>query len=383
MKKLKLLYIDFYMPHLLKDIDYPVGGAAVEWYAWIKGFFLNNQKVGVLTFKGARAYIDKILEFDIIESYSLNEGIRILRWLYKRFPAVYKAVSEYQPDFLIQECAGFDTGLMAYIGKKIKIPFIYRVANDMDTDERYKERLSKLQQVSYNFGLKHAYAIICQNNYQYERLKEKYPLKNMAIIHNPYFYEGELPAIQNQNERRYIAWLGVFQHQKNLPALLDIVENLKEVQFRIAGKSGNHLDEGTSNALSKLRDCDNVKFVGYLKRTEVIPFLSNAYALLNTSHYEGFSNTFLESFLAGTPVITTSKVDPDNIIYNNCLGFIAKDYNEIPNLIVSIIKSNDYNKIAQSCRQYVLKKHDPRILAQRFVEILNDLNKGLRRLEEK
>lgn len=360
------------MPYLLRDTDYPVGGATIEWYAWIKGLTSNNHKVGVLTFKGACEHIDRNLEFDIVESYGLNEGIRVLRWLYKRLPAFYNAVREYNPDFLIQECAGFETGLMAHIGQKMKIPFIYRVANDMDTDERYKERLCKYQQVAYNFGLKHADAIICQNNYQLERLKEKYPIKKIAIIHNPYFHEGDLPLIKNQTERKYIAWLGIFQHQKNLPALLEITRSLKDVDFWIAGKAGNRLDDDTKTALNSLNNCNNVKFIGYLQRHEIIDFLSNAYALLNTSHYEGFSNTFLESFLAGTPVITTDKVDPDNIIYNNNLGIIAKDHTEIPGLIRSIVNSgNFYNDIAKSCRQYVLREHDPKMLAQKFIEVLS------------
>jgi len=359
------------MPYLLKDTDFPVGGATVEWHAWIKGLLSNNQKVGVLTFKGARKYINKAVGFDIVESYGLNEGARVLRWFYKRFPAIYNAVREYQPNFLIQECAGFETGLMAFIGSKMKIPFIYRVANDMDADDRYKKRLHKYQQMAYRFGLKHADAIICQNNYQYERFKRKYPLKKISIIHNPYYNAGVLPAIRSHNERKYIAWLGIFQSQKNLPALLEIVESLPGIEFWLAGRSGNHLDNDTKLALNKLNQCSNVKFVGYLKRTEIIHFLSNAYAMLNTSHYEGFSNTFLESFLAGTPVITTDKVDPDNIIYNHKLGLIAKDYAEIPSLIISIIKNNNYDIIAQTCRQYVLREHDPKILANRLIEILS------------
>ena len=66
MKRLRILYVDYFLPYLIKDADYPVGGAAVEWYAWIKGLVANNFQVGVLTFKGAREYIGRSMEFDII-----------------------------------------------------------------------------------------------------------------------------------------------------------------------------------------------------------------------------------------------------------------------------------------------------------------------------
>jgi len=367
-RRLKLLYLDFFMPYLLRDANYPVGGATVEWYAWLKGFIANNQKVGVLTFKGAKEYINKQLEFDIVETYGMDEGIPKLRLIYRRYPALLNAVREYNPDYLIQECADINTGLMACIGRRLKIPFVYRVANDMDTDERYKARLSKWRQIVYQFGLKHADTIICQNNYQYESLKKRYDNKRISVIHNPFHYEGDLTAIRALNERRYVAWLGIFQHQKNLPVLLEIVRCLRNVEFRIAGKEVNSTDLETKKALNSLAECNNVKFVGYLKRTEIFSFLSNAYALLNTSHYEGFSNTFLESFLSGTPVVTTEGVDPDNIIRKNNLGKISKNYYTLPDLITSLINGNDYEHITRRCRQYVLKEHNPELLARKFIE---------------
>jgi len=370
MKKLRLLYIDFDIPYLIKDIDYPIGGAAVEWYAWINGLIANNHEIGMLTFKGAKEYIGKSVDFDIVETYGLDEGIPKLRWLYKRYPAIFRAAKQYNPNYLIQECAGFITGLMAFIGKRLNIPFVYRVANDMDTDNRYKDRLSRFEQVLYQYGLKHANSIICQNKYQYENMIKKYPLKKIAIIHNPFYYNSELPEIKKSTEREYVAWLGLFQHQKNLPALFEVAKNLKDIEFRITGEPQNHLDDVTKAALNLLKQCKNVKFMGYLKRKEIIPFLSQAYALLNTSHYEGFSNTFLESFLSGTPIVTTCKVDPDNIIANNNLGSVTKDYAEIPDLLVTLMKNRDYDDIAQRCRKYVLEHHNPKILAQKFVESL-------------
>jgi|GEM_PF-1288645 len=369
-KGMKLLYLDFNLPYLIKDMDYPVGGAAVEWYAWIKGFVSNNHGVGLLTFKGAKRYINKELSFDIVETYGIDEGIPKLRLFYKRIPAIFLAVQRYKPDYLIQECAGFETGLMAFIAKVLGIPFVYRVANDIDTDGRYKERLTRYQQIAYLFGIKHADIILCQNNYQYKKIKEMFPDKNVAKIYNPYFNDGPLPGLVRKKDRRYVAWIGIFQKQKNLPALLEIARRSPDIEFLVAGSPCLTLDDETASALNKLKECRNVRFVGYLKRSEIIPFLSNAYALLNTSHYEGFSNTFLEAFLAGTPVVTTRKIDPDDIISNNGLGVISDDYDAIPALLFSLIKDRYYDDIPPRCRDYVLKNHDPAVLASRFINIL-------------
>lgn len=363
------------MPHLLKNIDCPepLGGATVEWYGWIKGLLANGHEVGVLTFKGAKEYIGKDIEFDILETYVLNEGIPKLRWVYKRYPALINSVKEYNPDYIVQECAGYLTGMMAYIGKKLKIPFIYRVANDMDTDDRYKERLSKCEQIIYQYGLNNSNFIICQNNYQYEKLRRKFPEKKVTTLHNPCYYCcEELRNVKIKSNKKYIAWLGIYQYQKNLPALYEIVKSSQDIEFRIAGKIVADVDTNTKSALNLLKKCKNVKFVGFLKRTEVIPFLTSAFALLNTSHYEGFSNTFLESLLAGTPIVTTSNIDPDNIIADNNLGLIAKNYSEIPGLLSLLVKKDDYNHLSQRCIEYVLENHDPKLLAKKFIENLNE-----------
>jgi len=281
---MKILYPDFKMPYLIKDADYPIGGATVEWYSWIKGFEENNCDVGVLTWKGSKSYCENS-DIQFIESYCPNKGIRKLRWLYYRIPILYKAIKQYKPDVIIQECAGSDTGIMAFMATIIGVPFIYRVANDMDIDDRLKKMLSFRDRLLFSFGLKYSSAILCQNSYQYENLLSKFDKSKIHIIYNP-IYNDRINSINDFSKRNFVAWVGLFQYQKNLPALYEVATSLPDIEFHIAGrKSSNNLDEDTNNALIKLGNCKNVKFVGYLKRKEIGPFLSKAYALLNTSHY--------------------------------------------------------------------------------------------------
>ena len=361
------------MPFLLKDADYPVGGATVEWYAWIKGLEANNCEVGILTLKGANKYIGNNDRIIFVETYDLKAGIRKLRWLY-RLRILYKAVKRFNPDYIIQECAGFETGIMAYIGKKLNIPFIYRVANDIDTDPRINRRLNYRQRIFFRYGLKHSSAIFCQNNYQFKRIKEILPNTVNIIIHNPFYNNGELPQIKEFSDRFYIAWIGIFQYQKNLPALYNVVKEAPDMMFKIAGRNTNSaLDESTQKSLEGLRKCNNVEFVGYLKRTEILPFLAQAYALLNTSHYEGFSNTYLESLAVGTPIITSTKADPDYIISKNNLGKVVNDFAEFNNAINIIIENQQFDALSERCRRYLFQNHDPVSLSKNLINYLKML----------
>ena len=107
----------------------------------------------------------------------------------------------------------------------------------------------------------------------------------------------------------------------------------------------------TKNVLTELKQTTNVEFVGYLKRGEIKSFLSKSIALLNTSFNEGFSNTFLEAWALGVPVITTQNVNPDEIVNKYNLGKVANGYDQLPDLIKLIIAydNTEYNKLALHC----------------------------------
>ena len=74
-----LLYVDFEIPYLLKDADYPVGGTAVEWNNWINGFLEIGVDIKLLTWKGATQFINSEQRFEIVEAYTRSKGIPKLR----------------------------------------------------------------------------------------------------------------------------------------------------------------------------------------------------------------------------------------------------------------------------------------------------------------
>ncbi len=141
------------------------------------------------------------------------------------------------------------------------------------------------------------------------------------------------------------------------------------MEYRIGGFFPPHTTEDMKAIVKSISSQPNVKMVGFLKRNEVIPFFSKAVALLNTSHYEGFSNTFLESWLAGTPVVTCS-IDPDNIISTNRVGMVAKEYAEIPTLLKKLRTSKRYQFLARRCRDYVIQNHNAGNIAKAFIDSL-------------
>lgn len=136
------------------------------------------------------------------------------------------------------------------------------------------------------------------------------------------------------------------------------------------------MDSDTEGALASLKKLSNVEFAGYLPRKQVPRFLSKGVALLNTPHYEGFSNTFLEAFSVETPVIVPEKMDPDCIIAENKLGMSVSNNSDFSQLIKSLYgDKNSFNEISERCQKYVYKNHDPKKLAERFVKVISEVKR--------
>ncbi len=163
---MKFLFVDFTLPHLLRDAEFPVGGWAVELLSWLKALNASGRRAGVLTWKGANDYVGPQDVCDLVETYDPKQGIRVVKYAYSYIPKMVAAARRYQPDAIIQACAGIQTGMMAHVAGRLGVPFGHRIASDSDSDDRYKDRLPWFEQLGFQYGLNRAATILCQNAYQ-------------------------------------------------------------------------------------------------------------------------------------------------------------------------------------------------------------------------
>jgi len=370
---MRILFHDFDIPFLWKDAAHPIGGAAVELQVWLEGLSYHECQLGVLTFKTAKGYyqLSKKPDFDIIETYHVDKGLPFIRWIYYRIPLLYRATKRWKPNCIVKEVAGLSTGIIALICSILGIPLIYRVANDIEVDDRYKSTMPRYAQLAFQYALKTASGIVCQNHYQLQGLSHRFKDKPMTVLYNPFKVEGNGP-LSKRNERSYVAWVGIFQRQKNMEALLKVVKLLPRVKFKIAGVISKTADPKTIKVIDQLKECNNVEFVGYVVREQLRGFLSNSILLLNTSHYEGFSNTFLEALSNGTPICTTTAVDPDSIVQKFGLGKVAKNHEQLHISVDAISTLNEvqYHSLSRSCLQYIQKHHNPEILGSNLIDFI-------------
>ncbi|HEY1614954.1 MAG TPA: glycosyltransferase family 4 protein [Rhizomicrobium sp.] len=370
---MKLLFIDFTLPYVLHNAEYPAGGWATELQNWIEGLTAHGHRSGVLTWKGAKDYVGAGSPCDLIDTYDPAKGLPVFKYFYSYIPSLLSAARRYQPDIVIQSVAGVHTGIMAFVARRLGVPFVHRVANDVDADGRCAARLRRYENTAYRYGLDRAELIVCQNTYQAEALERTHGATPRPVVHNPFKAPGTLPPMVPRGGRDYVAWMGVFKAQKNLPLLLRIAKALPNVHFRVAGGPPPDMEAEAQRTLEALRGLSNVELVGYVRRTDVLDFLARAVCLLCTSHFEGFSNVFLEALTAGTPVLTRKTVDPDHIIERNALGGAALNEEELQAAVANLwrLDGNAFDAMAIRCREYVVAHHAPAAKAAELVRLLD------------
>jgi glycosyltransferase involved in cell wall biosynthesis len=365
----KILFTQMDVIEIIVENGNPIGGAVVESFVWMKA--LNQLGVRVQLLKESnetRRVLEKFQWIELIDTFDSKKGIKWLRYIFYRFPKIYLAIKKNNPDYIYESIPNWNSFFLAMMCKSLKVKHIIRIANDNMLDERIKLRYSKFTQFFIQKGFSFCDFLSVQNQFQFNALRKKYPEKKIFKLYNPFEIENEI-KIKKYDEKKPIVWVANFRYQKNLKLLFNVASLLCKENFKIAGVGLFPLDNETESYIEKLKDLPNVEFLGSVSRNEILHFFSKSKFLLNTSRYEGFSNTFLEAMMTGTPILTTENVNPDGIIDTFGLGYLYKDEKDLKQ-ILSNISETDYLQKSKNCIEYVQKNHDHLVLAQKLLDFL-------------
>ena len=200
--------------------------------------------------------------------------------------------------------AAFTYLLAASLGK----PWIYNIANDANIEQQPAALPTPVRWL-FKRALSNAAAVIAQTPKQNQRLEEKYGVE-AATVPNGY------PAaknVQSHENRDHFLWVGRLDEEQKQPHYyLDLAGRFPSETFLLAGPGG-HSDSYNSHIRERASQLENVVNVGTVPPDEIHDLYRDAIALVNTSAYEGFPNTFLEAWRYGTSVLALA-VDPERFL---------------------------------------------------------------------
>ncbi|MBK7172708.1 MAG: glycosyltransferase family 4 protein [Bacteroidales bacterium] len=329
--------------------------------------------------------IDPIVKKDFVSEdgikvlavHGWNQGLKGFRMIFNRIPGLYRALKSQKADYYYVRMRSY-LHLIPYLAaSKNKAGFIIAIASDLDVmgfmskyKYEYKSSVSlkKLlfdcipNDLVYNFLLRKADYVLIQHKGQLTNRLQKSGKTSIFPNNIDLDYIGS----RQQSIGDYYIHVGSMSVLKGVDNLFNIINMVsRDIPFLIVGGAR---DQRAELILEKLKEFPNVSLVGRKNHAETIDLISRSKALINTSNFEGFPNTFLESWAKGIPVISLNS-NPGNVLNDYSLGLFSNgDINQMKQQI----ESGEINSIDRdSLMKYVRENHNADSASNRFMKVLN------------
>ncbi len=345
-----------------------MGGESVQQTLLAKTFVELGYEVSMVVHDLGQPQGEVIDGIRVWKTFMMKEGIPIFRFIYPRMTSIMRALRKANADIYYQSCAGATTGFVAWFCKKYERKFIFRVAHD--TDCIPDKQLIKWwrDKKIYEYGLRNANLIAAQSDRQVGLLQKHYGLPsvplNMAV---------ELPKGENGLDRDIdILWVNNIRAFKRPELVIEVARRIPEGRFVIIGgpcPGYNHLYQRVE---AQARVLPNLQFLGFVPYHRVNAYYARAKLFINTSDSEGFPNSFLQSWVRGTPVI--SFFDPDGLLQGSGLGLSPRTLEEMVEAVHGLLH-DDKRRVAmgEKAREFALANYSPRAVAGHYKNLIEGM----------
>lgn len=328
----------------------------------------------------------------------LKRVINIFSFLNKVKKIKQEVVKNIQPDIVIASSTyPFDTKIAYEMAKESKAKFIYEVHDLWPLTPIEIGGMSKwhpfifMMQRAENFGYKYADKVVSllakADDYMHAHgmTKNKFVyIPNGVVVSDwinatkkmPNEHQNLFSKLKDVNNNFIIGYAGSMGEANALNYLLDAAKLLlnKKIAFILVG-NGPQKDQLILRV--KNEHISNVYILPSISKIEIPSFLSACDGLyigwnnLPIYHFGICPNKLFDYMLAKKPIIHSVTAGNNLVEEANCgISVPAEDVTGIANAIniLSQMKSSDLEKLSQNGHNFVLRNHDYRVLATRFID---------------
>jgi glycosyltransferase involved in cell wall biosynthesis len=199
--------------------------------------------------------------------------------------------------------------------------------------------------------------ILAQTEYQRARLVEAFPGAPVQVLAN--FHPTPPDCGRNGAVVKQVAWIANLKALKNPGAFVRLARRFArrpDVRFVMVGGTMDDSD-WTKQQLAEIAATPNIEYRGALGQGCVNALLEETDLLVNTSDYEGFSNTFIQAWMRRVPVVSL-RVDPDRLLSRGGLGAVTGDEEKLYEKVAALLDDPDRcSAIGARARRYALDHH--------------------------
>ena len=229
------------------------------------------------------------------------------------------------PDILITRTRSSFAGLCATYALKNGKRHQHFVASDSEI--RHPLRLSSIYRVFdhvewmvYSRIFRNGSDLICQNRYQSSYILKHYGIQ--ARVLTQLAPEPDVDFLDKPQDRVELVWIANLKVLKRPELFIELARRLshrKDIVFTMIGADhgGNY-----KSLIDTTKNMGNFRYLGKLTNDAVNRVLCSSHVLVNTSEYEGFSNTFVQAWLREAVVISLVS-NPDEILTDQGIGYVT------------------------------------------------------------
>jgi len=256
--------------------------------------------------------------------------------------------------------------------RKSGIPFLFRVASDMDLGGEKPDDATMQQWAGFTLKearevIDTAACILVQTPVQMTLLQERFG-RTGTMLFNPV---ASVKHSSKGSTKIYdVLWIGKSTPFKRPELLIELARLLpKRKLCMVLNKQDESLWEKIAETLPA-----NVEFIERVPFHEIGDLFNCSQVFVSTSDSEGFANTFLQAAAHGVPVVSMN-CDPNFMLSNHGGGVLTGP--ELASLCRSIESLMGdaalYSACSAAAQRYVRNHHDARLITDQFSNICREL----------
>jgi len=305
-----------------------------------------------------------------------NVGNRLGKYfLFFDFFGLYRAFKRIKPDVIYQNGGSGYAGVAALYAKHYGARFIWHIASDLSVESHpqssFKANLKySIDQIFLNYGIRNAEIIVGQTKRQNDLL-----LSRFGRICDELIPPGHpLPDNEIVKSKNFaVLWVANFSPTKRPEFFVELAkcfQNRPGVSFvmigGIVGPKSRY-----NKLLYEISNVPNLNYLGPVTQEEVNRRLSEGHVLVNTSRFEGFSNTFVQAWLREVPVVSLS-CDSDNVLVRGKIGFHSKIFEKLVFDVATLIENKSLREeMGRRARHYAEQNHTIDKMLEILVNLFN------------
>jgi glycosyltransferase involved in cell wall biosynthesis len=285
--------------------------------------------------------------------------------------SIVAALARADASVYVQRTAGFETGVVAASARARGRALVFSASSATDFEAR-PPLPTPLSLLAFRMGRRAAHELVAQTDDQMAIAKDQ-------LNRSPRLIRSLCePASASGAEPEAFLWIGGLIDYKDPLAYAALAERVPEARFWMIGTDrGGEWGALADEVRAAAARLPNLELLPPRNRDELLDLYPRSVAVVNTSVFEGFPNTFMEGWARGVPALSL-RVDPDRVIERRGIGAVAAgSIDRLAEAARELWRGRaDRAELAEASRRYIAETHAPDVVGRQWVALIESLSGG-------